>query len=147
MTNLELFEITQLRSDHIEMEIFADEIRPQKNRGGETWAYIAILIVPVQKKEMLLERLLSPRGQIPCDSEIKCRDLDKSNKRKLAEKWIDVVLTDKTERSIFFDILGLNMSRLHLASFGADWFRNSYNRFFRSCVIHGIHCCFPKKKS
>jgi hypothetical protein len=143
--NIELFEPAGSQRRTTEIEIFADEIKPFKNRIGETWLYLAILIIPIRKKERLLERLLAPRKRIPCDSEIKCHDLDKSTKRILAEKWIDVVLRDKDEKSLYFDVLGLNLSKLHLPTFGDEQFGNIYNRFFRSCVLHGINTCFSNR--
>lgn len=60
-------------------------------------------------------------------------------------KWVDVVLKDKDDRSLFFDILGLNLSKLHLPSFGSEQFGNIYNRFSRSCVLHGVNSCFRKR--
>ena len=99
----------------------------------------------MRKKGLLLRKLLTPRSQIPCQSEIKCRDLDKASKRMLATKWMDITIRDKADRCIFFDILGLNLSNLHLPAFGDDQFAGIYNRFFRSCVLHGIHSCFPRR--
>ena len=146
VSNIEKFDIPTPEPGVTDIEVFADEIKPFKNRVGETWLYIGLLIVPVRKKQYLLDRLLSLRRRIPCDSEIKCHDLDKSTKRILASKWVDVVLTDKVYRSVFFDILGLNLSRLNLPAFGDEQFANIYNRFFRTCVLHGVHSCFVKRK-
>ena len=145
MYNIHLFDTTEPQRRATEIEIFADEIKDITNRFDETWLYLAILIIPKRKKEQLLEKLLAPRRRIPCDSEIKCHDLDKTTKRWLAEKWIDIVLRDKQERSLYFDILGLNLTRLHLPAFGNEQFGNIYNRFFRSCVLHGINTCFPNR--
>lgn len=145
MHNIDLFDITESQRRATEVEIFADEIKNITNRLGETWLYLAIIIVPKRKKEQLLNRLLDARKRIPCESEIHCTELDKSTKRKLAEKWVDIVLSDKDERSLYFDILGLNLSKLHRRTFGQDKFGNIYNRFFRSCILHGISTCFPNR--
>lgn len=145
MQNIDLFDNTEGQPRATEIEIFADEIKDITNRSGETWLYLAVLIVPKGKKERLLERLLAQRKRIPCDSEIKSTDLDKSTKRMLAEKWVDIILTDKDDRSSYFNILGLNLSRLHRRTFGNDQFGNVYNRFFRSCILSGINTCFPNR--
>lgn len=135
----------QVKDKVTEIEIFADEIKPFNNRIRERWLYIAVLIVPVKKKRELLERLTATRRKTQCDSEIKCHDLDESSKRELAKKWLDVVLRDKDTRSIFFNILGINLSNLNLAAFGRKAFEPVYNRFFRSCVLSCIKRCFPKR--
>ena len=143
---IDFFHSQDVPSKKPDLQIFADEIKQFINRRGETWLYLAILLIPRKKKDQLLQKMFGARKRAECNSEIKCHDLDKSNKRLLAERWVDIVLRDKHEKSIFFDILGINLSNLHLPTFGSDQFGNIYNRFFRSCVLHGINTCFHNRQ-
>jgi hypothetical protein len=132
--------------NNIEIEIFADEIKPFTNKTGEEWLYIGILIVPIQKKSSLLDRLNIARSEEQCNSEIKSTDLDHSYKRKLAQKWVGVILEDKNYMSIYSNVLGINLSNLNKGAFGNKEFESIYNRFFRTCLLSAIKRCFPEQK-
>ena len=127
----------------IHIEIYADEIKPFTNKvTGEQWAYIGVLIVPSEKKDELLSSLLSARKKVGCESEIKSDDLDHAPKRKLAEAWLDILLSDQQSKRIYFNILGINLTNLNYHAFGGSDFQTIYNRFFRTCVSSALARCF-----
>jgi hypothetical protein len=135
---------TVLERRVIEIEIYADEIKPfTTTETSERWAYIGILVIPYEKKDELLASLLSKRRENGCDSEIKSNDLDHGPKHKLADAWLDILLSDQQERRIFFNILGINLSNLNYSAFGGSDFPTIYNRFFRTCVLGALASFFP----
>lgn len=122
-----------------EFEVYADESKQSRNRRtGEEWHYAGILAVPVEKKDDLISRLVDARDG--CDSELKSTDLEHLPKRRAAENWIDVILSDTDEASIFISILGLNATRLNPSAFGGHRFDRFYNRFFRSNLLYACKC-------
>lgn len=122
-----------------EFEVFADESKDSRNRRtGEYWHYAGILAVPIEKKDDLIDRLIDARAG--CESELKSTDLDYLPKRRAAENWIDLVLSDKGEDSIFISVLGLNATRLNPSAFGGQRFDRFYNRFFRSNLLYACKC-------
>lgn len=122
-----------------QFEFFADESKDSKNRlTGEKWHYAGLLAVPVDKKDDLLARLEDARKG--CDSELKSTDLDHLPKRRAAENWIDIILSDKGEDSIYISLLGLNATLLNPSAFGGDRFDRFYNRFFRSNLLFACKC-------
>jgi hypothetical protein len=134
-------EVHKPKETHI--EIYGDEVKPRTNQIGERWAYIGIVLIPIEKKNDLVNALCLPRAEINCHSEIKSRDLDHRPKRQLANAWLDILLSDQETRRIYFNILGINLSNLNYEAFGGSNFQTIYNRFFRTCVKSALNNCFP----
>jgi len=122
----------------------------------EYWDYMAILLVPDDRKSELLSRLLNARclssppqpwGQCSdqCrwhaqnDTEVHYSDLDSTGKFKVACSWLNMLLRQNRDGLdlVYFYILGLNRSQLDPSCFGpASQAQNLtvYNRFFRTAV-------------
>lgn len=122
-----------------EFEVFADESKNSTNRlTGDTWHYAGLLAVPTPQKKSLLTRLDDARDG--CDSELKSTDLDHLPKRRAAENWVDIVLSDAEHDSVYISLLGLNVTRLNSSSFGGQKFNSIYNRFFRTNLLYACKC-------
>lgn len=140
----------------VELFIYADEIKEFKNSIGESWMYIGILLLKADDKERILNDLLKKRKEVNYQDELHFRDLTNysyaniySEKTKLAKSWIDFVLSENKKRSIYFHILGLNLTNLQHQAFGSGKkrMRNIYNRFFRSTILYCLKSYFDKHKN
>lgn len=152
-----------MASDQVKVTLYCDEIinacLQDDILGGEPeyWDYIGVLIVPEDKSEALLHKLLNGRCLNPnnkvwasCASRCKWHDdnnteihyseLDDTRKYKVACSWIDLLLENGRQdwELVYFYILGLNRSKLDLDRFGPasqhDRHVTIYNRFFRTAV-------------
>lgn len=149
----------------IAVSLYCDEIFKERLRDDilgnriEVWSYIGILIVPREKRNVLLRKLLNRRCLNEekkvkkwgaCNSKCKWHDdnnteihytrLDDTRKFKVACSWIDFLLENGKEDQelVYFYILGLNLSKLDRENFGPASQQNRditiYNRFFRTAI-------------
>ena len=148
----------------IHLEIFADEIGIVRNPSDNTqWMYIGMLFVPVNNKHRIIQDLLNLRcvqhGQWNCDenncpykcgyhqwndTEIHYTEVHRSNARfRIACRWLHEFLINANCIGnlglVRFEIMGLNLSNMHLNYFGLNRERtmNVYNRFFRTALKRG----------
>lgn len=148
----DLFGNEQTKPKPVSLSIYADEIKRHKNREDEQWFYIGILLIPEEKKKLALEKLNTARHKSTYSSELHFSKLTnysyaKINNEKtcLANQWVDVLIQDKTDKCFYFNILGINYSKINIKLFGADkreLFQNIYNRFFRTVIKSSLNYFF-----
>jgi len=123
----------------IALNLYCDEIHEQTIRdetfGDEKWAYIGILIVPVEREEELILNLLNKRCGNPdpqpwatcsplCkfhsknDKEVHYNRVDSMNEYFIADRWLDFLLYDIS--LTYFYILGINLTNLDYRYFGVN---------------------------
>lgn len=153
----------QSDQNNVVVTVYCDEIFKARWEddllGGEPeyWDYIGLLIVPENKQEALLSKLLNARWLNPgnavweaCEercawhddnnTDVHYSELDDTRKFKIASSWIHFLPENGRQdwRLIYFYILGLNLTRLDLERFGPARGQNReitiYNRFFRTAI-------------
>lgn len=146
----------------IRVNLYCDEIKESIIQdpilGDEKWAYIGVLVVPVDFESDLLTGLLDSRCSHPSGSkrwgecEPECRfhaanngpvhysDADSGEVYRVADRWLNFLLDDR--ELTYFYILGLNLHNLDFARFGdvrgSDRWERIYNRFFRTAVLKSV---------
>ena len=125
----------------IELFLYADEIKRDRNKLGEYWQYLGLLIVSGNDKNELFNQLMQARKEANYYGEMHFADIQKSSRKSektlLGKKWIEIALSKNKRRVLDFHILGLNLSNLQSQFFGEErqeQARNIYNRFFRSTL-------------
>jgi len=129
-----------------EVRLYADEIKPRKNRLREKWMYIGILAIPEPKHYVAFQHLQDSRNAAQYHREVKLTQLTNRSDAKvynektlLAKEWVKKVMWDR-EKTFHFYILGLNLSNLAPKAFGAGSkrIRSIYNRFFRTALAYTL---------
>ncbi len=130
-------DIFNSKTSKINITIFSDE---RKNLGGG-WDYMCLLIVPTEKIQGVLDRILEIRQICNYHTELKFSKLKdaKGEKYNLAEKLITEILNDKENR-FYFKIFGIDTTTLDSDRFGdglsrSEKYANIYNRFFRTNIL------------
>jgi hypothetical protein len=134
------------------VRLYADEIKPRKNRLGQWWMYIGLLAMPEDCHAAALERLQDARREAAYHSEIHFKELKNRSgtlhggKTAVARRWIDTVLWDD-QKMLHFHLLGLNLSNLQPSAFGrgSEGRRNIYNRFFRTALASALKQFFGSR--
>ncbi len=153
----------------LELEIFCDEIHKEYlHQDHSHWMYIGILFVPLDLKAELISHLLSMRciqheswqwDESLClykcgfhernDTEIHYSNIHKTSaKYKIGLRWLHDFLIEKNNKKnnglVYFNVLGLNLTRMNLDSFGTNGSRDLtiYNKFFRTTLKSGANYCF-----
>lgn len=111
----------------VEVDIYCDESKDNKDEIGNKWNYYGLLIVPKNKKEELFTKLENGRC-IPnskwklngCDNhcgyhsknntEISYKSISQNHEYIIASNWIELLLENGLKNSgmIYFNILGIN---------------------------------------
>ncbi len=158
--------------NNIFLEIYCDEITRVKDMDdGSTWMYLGALFVPLARKYELLSKLLNLRcikynswhwDEIDClnkcghhrwnNTEIHFKEVHRhKSKYEIAKRWLEFLIENnkKDYRLIYFNILGIELSKLNLERFGEDKGRdlNIYNRFFRTLISGGAKYFFGEYES
>ncbi|MHA1431051.1 MAG: hypothetical protein ACTSRV_11770 [Candidatus Freyarchaeota archaeon] len=155
----------------IHLEVYCDEIQRTSLRGGPdegVWMYLGALFVPAPIKNTLINELLNRRclnhqswhwSENDCprqcgrhhwnNTEIHFRDLPgHQSKHRIAENWLNFLMQNNLENRglVYFNILGINLSKLNLERFGEHRGRdhNIYNRFFRTLISGGAKYFFSE---
>lgn len=81
------------------------------------------------------------------NSEIHFKELRDDAKFKIAKRWLYVVqhkACRKNRKMLYFNVLGLNLSKMNLEQFGSgsDIDSNLYNRFYRTALKGGLNYFF-----
>lgn len=134
----------------VRVRLYADEIKPHRNRVGQRWMYIGLLAVPDEHLGTALQSLQEDRVAGRYDAEVHFSELRNRSgrangeKTDVARRWVERVLWDH-EKIFHFYLLGLNMTNLQASAFGAsaEQGRNIYNRFFRTAVASTLRLFFP----
>lgn len=138
------------------VNLYCDEIKntlcPQSN---DFWHYVGILIVPREIEPFLLNDLLKARffKKFSPDNKLEQVNQDdiyfQKNNRVvhfnelgadtyyIAKRWYDYIKGFSMGR-IYFNILGINASKLNPLQFGGGKFNIIYNRFFRSAAVYPL---------
>lgn len=128
------------------VRLYVDEVKPSANAHGEIWMYVGVLAIVEQHQAQVLALLNTDRQRLGCNSEMHFSKLTShGSKAHLAEAWLHHVLYDP-DKLIHFNVLGINVSRIHRASFGdhrSSQDRRIYTRFLRSAVIYALKYFFP----
>jgi hypothetical protein len=127
------------------VNIYVDEIKEYKNRLGEQWAYIGVLMIPTRCRLRALRGLQADRESAGYDGEIHFTELRNfsyahvhQEKTALAKKWLRRALDDQ-EKIFHFSLLGVNLSALHHNAFGRSAKERRpaiYNRFLRPAILY-----------
>lgn len=126
-------------ANEVAVRLYADEVKPFPSPAdGHRWMYIGVLAVPEHLHDYALSVLASARQEVGYDGEVHFAELTQHHKIRLAQRWLQSVLSD--DRKCFhFHILGINVSKLRREAFGEsrrEQERRIYNRFFRSTVAY-----------
>ena len=142
--------------EEIHIEIYADEIKYNRDPWREKFMYMWILLVEINKKDQILNKIIEIRESVQYQNELHFTWLKNASwlwienrKTLLAEKYIDLILSDKESKFFYFDILWINLENLDLSYFWSDKWKhycNIYNRFFRTIVTRSINSYFAWKK-
>lgn len=150
----------------ISLNMYCDEIKPITIKdpidGNQIWAYIGILVVPVNIEQYLIHHLCNLRCgnetnkqgwgkcKVKCcyhaknGKEIHYKDSKSADVFHIAKKWINFALHDGNYT--FFYILGLNLTNLDYTCFGSHCpskrFAIIYNRFFRTAMLKSVKSSF-----
>jgi|Deesub1362A_J573_1020465.scaffolds.fasta_scaffold00483_29 hypothetical protein len=171
MNNIDLKYIPPDRNN-ILLEIYCDEITRVKDKDdGSVWMYLGALFVPSTKKHDLLSKLLNLRcikynswhwDEIDCpnkcgyhicnNTEIHFKEVHRhKSKFEIAKRWMEFLIENnkKDLGLIYFNVLGIELSKLNLERFGEDKGRdlNIYNRFFRTLISGGVKYFFGEYES
>lgn len=156
MSDINLFGDQPSKNVPIELSIYCDEIKKEKNSKGENWSYMGMLLIPVNKKNDALNKLNLKRDEVGYSNELHFRNLSNfsyakiyNRKTRLAKEWIKILLEDASDKIFYFNILGIYTDNLCWDYFGTkkrDRSNNAYNRFFRSLLKSSLNYFFPKKK-
>lgn len=150
----------------ISLNLYCDEIKETVIKdpieGNQHWAYIGLLIVPLDLENHLITTLCNLRcgnknnknGWADCgmncsyheknDKEIHYKESKSADVYHIAKKWINFASRDGN--FTFFYILGLNLTNLDYSCFGShcpsERFEIIYNRFFRSALSKSVKCYY-----
>lgn len=154
--------------NEISLEIFSDEIFNVRDPSDNSnWMYIGVLFIPTQNKDICFKKLNDCRcikhknwSEIMSDcihicnhhsgnyTEIHYKEVHKSDARfRIAQNWIQFIKNEacsKHSKLLYFNILGLNLSKMNLDLFGNNSDRDLtiYNRFYRTAVLGGLNYFF-----
>lgn len=152
----DLFGIEQVKPKPLSLSLYADEIKHHVNTAGEQWFYIGILLIPEEKKDIALKKLNKGRLQSHYSRELHFSKLSNysyahanNEKTILANHWIDILIDDATDNCFYFNILGINYSKINIKIFGEDkrvLFQNIYNRFFRTVIKSSLNYFFSGRE-
>ena len=155
-----LFPSCSLPDAEISLRLYCDE------SACENWLYIAMLLLPEEDENWLLQQLLNARCgersrpgnwaecKSPCpyhhrnNARIHWSQLRATAKDKaaLAHRWLDLFLNDISCGRAY--ILGIDLARLDQNYFGNERTEdNIYNRFFRTALLKATKSFFPRYKS
>ena len=150
--------------EKIEIDIFCDEIKETSVIGPdgskEKWIYIGMMLIPLKNKidifnQMMVKRCRNENNWHECKKkcdyhdkngkEIHYQDLRSADVNFIAKEWLRLFMY---RTDIYFYMLGINISRLNLKSFGDqrgnDRFNTIYNRFFRSALKKSVKYFFKE---
>lgn len=130
------------------VQLYADEVKRHPNARGQNWMYIGVLAIPTTHRQSALQMLLEDRQIADFPRELKSTELTRHYKIKLATRWLQRVMLDKSKIFHFY-ILGLNMENLQRCAFGdssAEQYRHIYSRFFRSAIEYVLKDFFSGAK-
>jgi len=150
------------KEQEITVNLYCDEVKnnlcPQSN---DFWHYVGVLIVPKEIESSLLNDLLKARFFKKFSSNNQLDRIDQNsiyfqkNNRivhfskldadtsYVAKRWYEFIKAFSVGK-IYFNILGINISRLNSSQFGGGRFNIVYNRFFRTAVIYPLLKFFQK---
>ena len=92
--------------DEVAVRLYAYEVRPfTRPADGHRWMYIGLLAIPDHLHRHALSVLTGARQEVGYDGELHFAELTQHHKTRLAQRWVQSVLTD--DRKCFhFHILG-----------------------------------------
>jgi len=157
-------------ANEIRLNVYCDEIhKSYLDYDRSYWMYIGILFVPLNIKSQLLNELLNCRCiqhdswvwdkhdcEFQCgyhdynNGEIHYNKIHSNAKFRIAYRLINDFVIEKNNigdlKLIYFNILGLNLTKMNLESFGSSEGRDLriYNRFFRTVLKGGINFFFSE---
>ena len=144
----------------VRLRLYCDEC------ASGNWLYIAILLVPVEDEQLLLQNLLNARCGNPniitnwaqchplCkyhqrnDTHLHWSDLRNSQKDKsdLARRWVRYFFEDITLTRAY--IIGIDLAKLDQKYFGNERTEdNIYNRFFRTALLKATKYFFAQYRT
>jgi len=122
-----------------EIEIYFDEIEPEKNCN---YLIIGALFIETKNKDKLLNNLLTLRVK-ENNSEIHFTEIRKRtsyDKRETAKNWLNLFINSN---NIYAVNLYIDFNKLDLSFFGNSKVKaNIYNKFFRTIINYGLKCFF-----
>jgi len=160
----------------VEIEIFADEIiQPYDyNRDRVRILGIGCLFIPLDQKEKLIRDLLNFRCIKNSKWHIHRKDCNQPNgckkeyhnfndteihhvelreghasfaKKKISKKWLQYIKSRYSNSPIKFNILFIDLDKLHISDFGEKAvYLNMYNKFFRTVIKYGVKTFFKNQK-
>jgi len=138
------------------LSMYCDEriIDGKQHPNGESWIYALLLIIPIHKKQEVLDVLHLHREDIQYYGELCFHRIDKSSSisksTRLSKKWLEEVVNDSNKR-FYFNMLGIRKDNLLFELFGPGTspkgkYANIYNRFFRTAFLAAINSFFPSEE-
>jgi hypothetical protein len=131
--------------------IYVDEIKEQRNRLGELWTYIGVLIIPTKYRRRAQKALQTDRISAAYEGEVHFTELKNfsyahryNEKTLLARKWLERVLNDR-DKIFHFNLLGINLTNLQYDAFGRRPKQRRlaiYNRFLRPAILFPVQYFF-----